>query len=93
LRRNAFVLKFRTPAAGVARVLWAIPDPDRGSVTIASGKRTFDAAGEERVVVKLTARGRKALKKAKRLQVRGGATLTTAANDSAFANGSFTLRR
>ena len=93
LRRKAFVLKFKTPAAGVARVVWAIPDPDHGSATIASGKRTFGAAGEANVVVKLTARGRKVLKSKRRLKVRGVATLTTAASDSAFANGSFTLRR
>ena len=93
LRRNGYVLRFRTPAAGVARVGWAMPDPNHGSVLIASGKRTFRAAGEADVVVKLTARGRKLLKHKKRLKVRGGVSLSAATADGAFANGAFTLRR
>jgi hypothetical protein len=91
LRRKAYVIKFKSPAAGVARVVWWVPAGGQ-AVAIAKGKRTFHSPGEAKVKVKLTRRGLKKLKQAKRVKVIGQALLTPAAGEAGFANRKFTLR-
>ena len=88
LLKRAYRLQFRALTAGTAKVAWY-----RGRKLIASGRRSYAAAGLGTVSIKLTAAGRKALRRAKRLRLTAKGTFTSAPDPPVTATRAFTLRR
>jgi Bacterial Ig domain len=100
LKRGGFSFAFKALEAGTAVLNWyqlppgaqparkAKPKP----VLIATGHRTFRAAGTATMNIKLTATGKRLLKHAKRLKVTARATFTPPHQHPIVANTTFTLR-
>ncbi len=83
LRKRQFTLGFTAPVPGTLTAKLAAA---RGKATLASGQRVYQVAGKATLKVKLTAAGRKRLRKARRLKAtlsisfkpKGGRRITTA---------------
>ena len=73
LRHGGYTATTSLPAAGVITISWST----RKHVTVAAGRETLPAAGAGKLQIRLTAAGRKLLRKTKALELtaRGRATL------------------
>jgi hypothetical protein len=83
----------RALTAGTAVVEWYEPQRGGKAVLIASGRRSFTAAGTATIAVELTAAGRQELLHAKHLVLTAKGTFTPAAGSPVTATRPFTLRR
>jgi hypothetical protein len=93
LLKRGYRLRFRALTAGTAKVAWLLV-PKRGKrVLIASGRHRFGVAGTATIKVTLTAAGRRALRRAKRLRLTAKGTFTPAGAAPVTATRQFTLRR
>jgi hypothetical protein len=88
-----YPLRFRALTAGAAEVEWYRSQKGAKPVLIASGRRTFAAAGTATIAIQLTAAGRKELLRAKRLALTAKGTFTPVSAAPIIATRSFTLRR
>jgi hypothetical protein len=88
LLKRGYALPFRALTAGSAQVGWY-----RHRTLIASGRRSFAAAGSATMKIKLTAAGRRQLKHARRLALTAKGTFTPAPDPPVSAARGFTLRR
>ncbi len=81
LRHGGYTATTSLPAAGVVTISWST----KKHVTVAAGRETLSAAGVVKLEVKLTAAGKKLMKKTKPLELtaRGRATLDGASPVSA----------
>jgi hypothetical protein len=86
-------LRFPALTAGTAKVRWYRLRKARKPLLIASGRRTFAAAGSTTIALKLTPAGRRQLKKAKRLRLTARGTFILAHAVPVRAVRRFTLRR
>jgi hypothetical protein len=93
LLAHGYALRFRALTAGTAVVEWYAPQKGGKAVLIASGRRTFAAAGTATIAIELTAAGRKELLRAKHLVLTAKGTFTPAAAPPVTATRQFTLRR
>jgi hypothetical protein len=93
LLRRAYRLHFRVLTAGTAKVGWYRLRKGRKPVLIAKGRRTFAGPGGATMVVKLTAPGRRQLRRANRLGLTARGTFTPASGAPVKAARRFTLRR
>jgi hypothetical protein len=93
LLAHGYALRFRALTAGTAEVEWYRSERGAKPVLIASGRRTFTAAGTATTAVQLTAAGRKELLRAKRLALTAKGTFTPASAAPITAVRPFTLRR
>ena len=99
LLKRGFSFTFKAPAAGRVAVTWESIPPKgaRGRkakpVVLARGGAQVKSGQTTKVAVKLTAAGKKALRKAKRLKVRVRATFTLPGRRAVAVTGLATLRR
>ncbi len=101
LRSGAFSTSFRALAAGTAVINWyqvppgaklakkAKPKP----VLVASGQRSFSAAGTAKIKIKLTAAGKRLLKHAKKLKLTAKGTFTPTGKTPITTTKVFVLKR
>jgi hypothetical protein len=88
LLKRGYRLPFRALLAGRATVAWY-----HHRVLIASGRRTFAAAGRATIVMRLAPAGRRQLRHARKLRLRARGTFTPVAAAPLTAARRFTLRR
>jgi hypothetical protein len=93
LLARGYALRFRALTAGTAVVEWYRPQKGGKPVLIASGRRTFAAAGTATIAIELTAAGRKELLHAKHLVLTAQGTFTRAGAPAVTATRLFMLRR
>jgi hypothetical protein len=93
LLAHGYALRFRALTAGTAVVEWYRPQRGGKPVLIASGRRTFAAAGTATIAIELTAAGRKELLRAKHLVLAAQGTFTRAGAPAVTATRLFMLRR
>ena len=93
LLKRGYRLRFRALTAGTAKVGWYRLRKRGKPVLIASGRRRFAAAGSAIITMKLTAAGRRQLRRAKRLRLRAKGTFTPVPAAPVTAARRFTLRR
>ncbi|HEY7629385.1 MAG TPA: hypothetical protein VH817_01725 [Thermoleophilaceae bacterium] len=92
LRKRSYRLPFRALTAGTAKVEWYRLRKGGKPVLIASGRHRFGGAGRATITVKLTAAGRRQLKRAKRLKLTARGTFTLASGTRVKAVRRFTLK-
>jgi hypothetical protein len=93
LLAHGYALRFRALTAGTAVVEWYRPQKGGKPVLIASGRRTFAAAGTATIAIALTAAGRTELLHAKHLVLAALGTFTRAGAPAVTATRLFLLRR
>jgi hypothetical protein len=93
LLKCGYRLPFRALTAGTAKVRWYLLRKRHQPVLIASGRHRFAAAGSATITVKLTAAGRRQLRRAKHLGLTAKGTFTPATAPPVTAARRFTLRR
>ena len=93
LLKRGYRLRFRALTAGTADVRWYRERKGAKPVLIASGRHRFAAAGTATIKVKLTAAGRKQLRRAKRLRLMAKGSFTPAGAAAVTATRRFTIRR
>jgi subtilisin-like proprotein convertase family protein len=100
LRRDGFTVAFKALAAGTALIDWyEIPpgaklaqNTKAKPVLVASGRRTFAAAGTATIKIKLTAAGKSVLKHTKQLKLTALGTFTTGPKVPIRATETFVLK-
>jgi hypothetical protein len=93
LLKHGYKLRFRSLVAGTVRIGWYRVRKGHKPVLVASGKRTFTAAGRATIRMKLTAAGRTALRHAKRLRLTARGAFTPTPDAAVKAARRFKLRR
>ncbi len=102
LAKRGYVAAVTVPTAGTQEILWQYRTRGTGgaaraaasrTVIVAKGRRTFKAAGTADVRVRLTARGRAVLRKAKRVKLTAQATFAPKKGAKVRTQRSVTLRR
>jgi hypothetical protein len=93
LLKRGYRLRLRALVAGTAKVGWYRLRKRGKPVLIASGRRRFATDGTAIIAMKLTAVGRRQLKRTKRLRLRAKGTFTPAPAAPVTATRRFTLRR
>jgi hypothetical protein len=81
LHLGSFGVAFSAPVPGVLRIQWTALAAGKGAraaaaITVATGTRSFNAAGKGRVTVRLTAAGRRLLRGKHSVRIRTVATFT-----------------
>lgn len=98
LKAGGYSLSFKALTAGKARVAWYLVPAGAHlaaakPVLVASGRVTFAAAGTRKLKIKLTTKGKRLLKHAKRLKLTGKGTFTPTGTPVVSAKKRFTLKR
>jgi hypothetical protein len=99
LKAGGFSFSFNAPTGGTLLILWyEIPKGAHLSakaqpILVASGKATFAASGAQRVVIKLTSRGKQLLKHAKSIRLTSKGSFTPTGEPAVVALKTFTLKR
>jgi hypothetical protein len=93
LLKCGYRLPFRALTAGTAKVRWYRVRKGHKPVLIASGQHRFAAAGSATITVKLTAAGRRQLRRAKRFGLTAKGTFAPSPGAPVTAARRFTLRR
>ena len=94
LKTKGYAMSFTALGAGVVVIDWYyLPSSKTKPVLVAAGKRTFEAAGTLPITVKLTAKGKQLLKKARRIRLTAKGTFTAPGKPAVSATTSFTLTR
>jgi hypothetical protein len=100
LKKKGYPFSFGALVGGRAQISWyfvpkgahlskAKPKP----VLVASGRRSFAKAGAAKMTIKLTSKGRRLLKHAKRLKLSGKGAFSVAGGSKVSARRTFTLKR
>jgi hypothetical protein len=92
LLEHGYRLAFRALTAGTAKVEWYRERKGAKPVLIASGRRSFRAAGSATITIELTAAGRRLLRHAARLGLTAKGTFTPTPDTPVTARRAFTLR-
>jgi hypothetical protein len=98
LKARGYVLSFRAPEAGRALIRWYLV-PKRAHlakakpVMVAVGRARFTAAGTKKIKIKLTAKGSRLLKRAKRLKLTGKGSFTPTGGTAVAVSTTFTVKR
>ncbi len=101
LRKGVFKATFKAPEAGTAAIGWYYSPPasKRGKtsassrVLIASGKRTFHAAGKAALALRLTPAGRRLLRSASRIRLTATCVFTPSGSRPVRTSSAFELKR
>ncbi len=102
LKAGGYALMFDAPESGTALVSWyllpagahlASARHARTPVLIASGRRSFSAAGAQRVLLKLTAAGKALLRHARRVKLTAKGTFTPTGGVAVTTMKAFTVGR
>jgi hypothetical protein len=100
LKKKGYSFSFAALVGGSAQISWyfvpkgahlskAKPKP----VLVASGRKSFAKAGGAKMTIKLTSKGRKLLKHAKRLKLTGKGAFSVSGGGKVSARKTFTLKR
>jgi hypothetical protein len=100
LKTGAYSLSFNAPGAGVLTIQWRTVSAQASrhvshkvkKVVVASGSQTFSAAGLGTVRLRLTAAGRKLLKKSQTLRITDQATFTPSSGSAQTKQATLTIR-
>jgi hypothetical protein len=92
LKRHGYRLRLRALTAGTAAVRWTLRKHGK-TILIASGRHRFAGAGSAVIKMKLTAAGRKQLRRAKRLRLQAKGTFKPVPSAPVTAARGFKLRR
>jgi hypothetical protein len=101
LRKGMFKAAFKAPEAGTAAIGWYYSAPvskrpktsARSRVLIASGKRTFHAAGKAALAMRLTPAGRRLLRSASRIRLTATCAFTPPGSRPVRTSRAFELKR
>ena len=93
LLKRGYRLRFRALTAGTAKVGWYRLRKHGKPVLFASGRHRFATAGSATITMKLTAAGRRQLRRARRLRLRAKGAFTPVPAVAVTAARGFTLRR
>jgi hypothetical protein len=93
LRKRSYAMSFKALAAGTVAIDWYYQPKGAPRVLVAKGKRTFASAGTHSIAVKLTARGQKLLKHARRITLSVRGSFTARGARAISASRGFTLTR
>jgi hypothetical protein len=94
VRTGRYTTSYTAPTPGRLVVRWlTIPRRGNRAVLLASARLTFTAAGTKRVVIRLTRKGRKVLRRARRLRITVRATWTPLGGTPVTRSRRVTLRR